>query len=118
MRILFLDDDQTRHKRFKILTIGNNVDFVWTSKECIAALLTNERYDLVCLDHDLGGKTFVEEKENSGTEVAEWIRYKLSKDKYPDKIIIHSSNPQGADRMYDHIFHTGILCRKIPFSNV
>lgn len=116
MRILFLDDNPNRHRQFLMQTIGCIVTQVWTARECIDAFLANEPFDLVCLDHDLGGKTYQEEKENSGTEVAEWIRHKLPKDKYPKKIIIHSWNPQGADRMYGHISLTGIPVKKIPFS--
>jgi len=115
MRILFLDDDLKRHKAFSMQTIGCNVKYVMTAKECMLALFNDEPYDLVCLDHDLGGKTFQEEKSNSGTEVAEFIRLKLPQKQYPKKIIVHSWNPQGAQRMMRELILAGIESKYLPF---
>lgn len=108
MKILFLDDNPERHEYFKTITIGQDVTHVWNSQECMDALANNDPFDLVCLDHDLAGAYFQEDKANSGTEVAEWIHYKLAKDKYPKKVIIHSWNSTGAERMYKWIEPTGI----------
>lgn len=105
-----------RFKAFQQFTIGHNVKHVETAKQCMLALMNDEPYDLVTLDHDLGGKTFQQEKENSGTEVAEFIKYVLPKNKYPKKFLVHSWNPQGAERMIRDISTTGVECKYVPFS--
>ena len=54
-------------------------------------------WDLICLDHDLGGKTFVDyEDPNTGYQVAKFIREKNIPYK---KCIIHSMNYAGAMKM-------------------
>lgn len=109
MRILFLDDNAERHEYFREITIGQDVTYVWNAAECISTIEQNDKFDLFCLDHDLAGAYLLQDdKANSGTEVAEWIHYKLSKDKYPEKIIIHSWNIHGAERMMKLIEPTGI----------
>lgn len=115
MRILFLDDDFNRFKAFRQLVIGTDYKHVSTAKQCMLALMNDEPYDVVQLDHDLGGKTFQQEKENSGTEVADFIQHVLPKHKYPRQIIIHSWNPQGASRMMQYIAKTKIPCTYYPF---
>lgn len=115
MRILFLDDNLERWKSYRFKTIGCVTKHVLTAKQCMLALMNDEKYDLVSLDHDLGGKTFQQEKENSGTEVAEFIKHMLPTYKYPDRIVIHSWNPQGAERMMHLIAPTKIPCRYEPF---
>jgi hypothetical protein len=115
MRILFLDDNLERWKAYRYQTIGCDVKHVETAKACMLAMMNDEKYDLVSLDHDLGGKTFQEEKENSGTEVAEFIKHMLPAYKYPTKIVIHSWNPQGAARIMNAIATTKIPCRYEPF---
>lgn len=115
MRILFLDDNLERWKAYRFQTIGCDTKHVMTAKQCMLSLMNDEKYDLVSLDHDLGGKTFQEEKANSGTEVAEFIQHMLPKHKYPTQIVIHSWNPQGAERMMRSIAKTRIPCCYEPF---
>jgi CheY-like chemotaxis protein len=94
MTILFLDDDLTRQKRFR--SICPYADIVTTAVECIEAMKKNA-YDIVCLDHDLGGKIMVsEESENTGSEVSKWIVVNNPK---IGKIIIHSFNFDAAKNM-------------------
>jgi hypothetical protein len=61
-------------------------------------LLEDSNFDVICLDHDLGGKAFVDsEDENTGYQVATYI----ATNKIPyGKCIIHSLNFPGAMRMY------------------
>lgn len=117
MRILFLDDNGERHAHFKaMLAFNTDVDHVWTAQECMDALKNNPTYDLVCLDHDLGGRQMVTEKAGSGSEVAEFIRNDLARDHYPKNVIIHSWNPAGADYMFGQIAFVGIPVKRIPFA--
>lgn len=96
MRVLILDDDMMRHKIFNQKLIGHVVTNVYTSKEAIDEL-ENEDWDIVFLDHDLGGKIYVESGENTGYEVAQWLNNNPSKQ--PKRIVIHSYNPTGAQNM-------------------
>lgn len=109
-RILFLDDDENRHKRFAQETTGCYVDHVHTVRECIEALEKNAPYDLVCLDHDLA------DPQETGSDVAEFIRLHLQRTHYPRNIIIHSWNPAGAKRMESMIKETGIPVLRKEFS--
>jgi hypothetical protein len=69
-RVLFLDDDPVRAEAF----LSENPQAVWvqTVAECLEQLV--ERWDEVHLDHDLGGKTFVDVNESDcGMEVIRWL---------------------------------------------
>jgi CheY-like chemotaxis protein len=108
MKILILDDDQTRHDGFKKNLIGFDLEHTYTSKECIEKL-KNNTYNMVLLDHDLGGQVFVDSGENTGWEVSEWLS--KNPDKKPKHIIVHSWNPVGANNMKNVLITA--LC--IPF---
>lgn len=94
-KVLFLDDDNQRHREFK-KNIGSHGDFVYTAEECIEKLKTNT-YDVVSLDHDLGGEIYVSSGgKNTGMEV---VRF-LEKNKLPQKLIVcHSYNTGAAPEM-------------------
>lgn len=81
-RVLILDDDPDNHrlplfrKCFKILGERKAMSFevvhVLTAKDCIDKL--SEKWDLIFLDHDLGGQTYVDtNSEDCGMRVADWI---------------------------------------------
>ena len=102
MKILILDDDESRHRIFNenLNYPGNFVENVYTAKECIDKL-KEETWDICFLDHDLGGKVYVNSGEGTGWEVAKWLSENL--DKKPDTVIIHSYNPGGASLMQNLI---------------
>lgn len=114
-RYLFLDDDPNRHRIFAKEAIGILFIPVWTAVECQEALLKNEPFDCVFLDHDLGGQVYVKEIENTGTQVALFIRDELPEEKFPKQIIIHSHNPAGAIRMEEILKQTPIPVVRVPF---
>lgn len=97
-KILFLDDDPARWGIFSRLLIGTANTVVWaeTSKDAIRHLSSND-FDVVLLDHDLGGRIFVESGPGTGYEVARWLE--MHPDKIPEKVIIHSLNPDGAQNI-------------------
>ena len=110
MNILFLDDDETRHKFFtewfySVKGDGDILISVRSAKECIDTLKNKGPFDLAFLDHDLGGEIFVTKVENTGYEVALFIEmiFQLNKEtigtKIPKSVVVHSYNKQGADRM-------------------
>ncbi len=98
MRVLVLDDDKKRLQTFweKLGSPGNVIRRVMTSKECIQEL-EQWHWDTVFLDHDLGGNVMQESGEDTGYEVAQWI--KDHPDHTPERVIIHSYNPSGSDAM-------------------
>jgi CheY-like chemotaxis protein len=98
MKILVLDDDETRLIAFRKKLIGHIVECVKESKETIRAL-ENDFWDAVSLDHDLGGKVMVSSGPGTGYEVAQWLHD--HEDRKPKTIIIHSFNPAGAKNMMD-----------------
>lgn len=114
-RYLFLDDDPHRHRIFAREAYGTFFIPVWTAQECQEALLKNDPFDCVFLDHDLGGQVFVKEVENTGTQVALFIRDELPDERFPTRIIIHSHNPAGAIRMENILKQTSIHTSRVPF---
>lgn len=116
--VLFLDDSLERHilfkEKFKLQDF--KVTYVETSKEAIQEL-SKGIYEVAFLDHDLGGKSFVKEVENSGYEVALYIR-KLPPEKRPYQVVLHSHNPAGAIRMKNALDGVVKMVQIIPFSTL
>ena len=96
MKILILDDDHLRLNQFKRNLIGNNVTNVTTVHDTIK-LLKEKLWDIVFLDHDLGGQIYVPSGPGTGFEVAEWLRD--NPERKPKKIVIHSFCEYGRNNM-------------------
>lgn len=98
MKILFLDDDKERIRVFMLSTsIYHELHIAETAKDAITHLINYpEPWDLVYLDHDLGGKQMVASGPGTGYEVACWIE---EHEPVIQQIVIHSWNPAGAARM-------------------
>jgi CheY-like chemotaxis protein len=100
MRILFLDDMETRHKHFRRTSLGN-VEIVpaWTADEAIK-LLQEQEFDIVSLDHDLTELQTLGfmDAEKTGYSVACFIA-EMPEEKRPKVVVVHSLNPSGAVRM-------------------
>ena len=99
MKILFLDD---RGERLDIAAARYKDDdlvLMRTAEEAIFVLRhTTKDWDLVCLDHDLGGESFVDSnRSDCGMEVVRWIEMHKP---IIGKIIVHSSNPDAAHKMF------------------
>lgn len=96
MKILILEDDAERCKHFSRALIGHEVDITEFSKEAIK-LLSNKNYDILFLDHDLGGKTYVDSGDGTGYEVAKWLSHNTGRK--PKEIYLHSLNEWGRKNM-------------------
>ena len=112
MKILFLDDNPNRRNKFKTNAIGCHVDFATTAQQCLELLQIsiqeNQKYDLVCLDHDLGGPESennpIQDPQNNGMFVVERLTTPYYYNVYKDtSIIIHSLNHKGASNMYERL---------------
>jgi len=96
MKILILEDSPERHKAFLRWLIGHVVKITENAKDAIE-LLRAEDWDILFLDHDLGGEEMVVSGNGTGFEVAKWLAE--NPDNHPSKIVIHSYNPAGAMNM-------------------
>jgi len=108
MNILILEDDTDRHTAFKQRLIGTNIVIVETAEECIQ-LLDTDLWDMLCLDHDLGGQVFVPSGPGTGYEVACWLEE--HPDVMPTEVILHSLNPAGRQKMKQALPNA----REVPF---
>lgn len=96
MKILVLEDNEERRVFFKKALFGTETDYVVDANSCIEKINT-VKYDLLFLDHDLGGKVFVNpHEENTGYQVALALKNSLNK-KTP--VIIHSWNRPASIKM-------------------
>lgn len=115
-RVLFLDDDDNRHRKIRPHLIGcQKIVQVKTATEAISALKCYE-FDIVFLDHDLGGEIFVSsDRPDTGMFVAKVIA--LSRLEIP-LIVIHSCNPDGAVRMHDVLKSAKYNVELLPFTHL
>ena len=130
-----MDDEEARYSHFRSLLRGvPNIKIVWvkTSREAIRAL-QQKKYDIISLDHDLGGKGSgytpdypgdvpelhhlfgsqvpISPQEPDGLTVANALRQTTNS---TSLIFIHSMNQVGAQRMKQVL--PGALV--IPFHHV
>jgi two-component SAPR family response regulator len=100
VRVFILEDDVERVAAFhKVLKKRHACDIYHTDKiDKAKDLLKNNQFDLIFLDHDLGGKIFVDSAEETGYQVAKFIAQNGIK---CHQIIVHSMNPVGAKNMMD-----------------
>lgn len=111
MRILFLDDDEMRHDKFGSESVSHDITHVRTVEQAIKAF-EKEPFDLICLDHDLGGMHYVpSEDPTTGYHVAAHIAAKGTN----AEVIVHSYNVIGAQRMVNKLKDAGIAARHLPF---
>jgi hypothetical protein len=112
MRILVLDDEQERHEGFARRFKGHDVYHVYTYAQACAALANNFRFDLAQLDHDLcdfwqdpeTGCTY----ERTGEDVTKYIIDYIPEGLRPKRVVVHSWNPGGAQRMLELFRDAGV----------
>ena len=117
MKIFFLDDDATRHKRFTMNRIGSDITQAWNYEEA-CRLLGEQVFDVAWLDHDLSyeatlGTQSVDEK--TGTHVAEFIAA-MPDDRRPRFVVLHTFNPAGRMRMLGILRAAGVGVAIEPFN--
>lgn len=111
--VFFLEDNQMRYVHFHkwIETKLENPEIVSATDAADAINILKDRrhFDIMFLDHDLGGKVFVDSKdENTGYQVAKFI--KRNGNTF-HQMIIHSQNPAGAQNI-NHLFPQAL---QVPF---
>jgi CheY-like chemotaxis protein len=101
MKILILEDDPNRIKTFKAkLGIQHKLTCIDTAEAAIE-YLRMEEFDVVFLDHDLGGEQMVDTAdENTGSEVVRWLTQTEKGNRHVYvTFVIHSLNTPAAESM-------------------
>lgn len=112
LKILFLDDDEGRHKIAADALVGHDVTHVRTVDEAIRAL-TAAGFDLAMLDHDLGGAHYAPSDAASGYAVA--VAIEAGTVRRPARVIVHSYNSAGATRMVAALHKADVPVAWTPF---
>jgi CheY-like chemotaxis protein len=118
-RIFILEDDKKRISAFQQKLIGHSITIVETAQMAIMALDTEE-FDMIFLDHDLGGDQMVDGSEkNTGSEVVRFMEKMHREDGWLwPTTIIHSLNTYEARKMEAALMVMGITVHVIPFTNL
>jgi hypothetical protein len=101
-KMLFLDDNTKRIDSARRQYADKyDLTVVTNAKECLR-YLCRQQWDILSLDHDLGGDDFQDPDEKSGMEV---VRYMLGWMKQYSKpeVWVHSSNLFAANSMIDSL---------------
>lgn len=112
MKIFILEDNEYRMAKFRRELIGHEIDRAATVEEGTSLVVAN-KYDLMFLDHDLGGEEMVNSyDDNTGYKLAEFIASFTQNKTTP--CVVHSCNPAGADNICRVLPHAG----KFPFTSL
>ncbi len=118
MRVLFLDDNDKRIALARENFKDDDLFVVKSADECIELLGVNESigkdFDLVMLDHDLGGESngWGAGSEKTGMDVVNWIVENKPSIK---RVVVHSWNPV-ATYMVDKLWRHGYKAKWKRFS--
>ena len=103
MKILILEDSGERTKWFSDWFVAEEVIITNNAKVAIA-LLHSVEFDMVFLDHDLGGQTFIDsDDENCGYQVTKALPSTINRSTH---VVIHSHNNAAAKRMVNSLSYS------------
>lgn len=115
MKIFILEDDESRIRLFvdALLSHGHDLTIAKSFQE--ATRKFQPPYDALSLDHDLGGRQFVNsDEEETGFNFVRWLG-KAPSGAQP-VIAVHSYNPDGAQAMINLLHDNGwVAVIKEPF---
>jgi hypothetical protein len=113
-RLLFLDDDPDRAELF----LKDHPEAVWvtTVNECLDHLA--EPWDEIHLDHDLGGKMFVDSTDTDcGMEVIRWLCKEPRRHLKKSLFFVHTHNVTAGLLMVLHMRCGGYKAEFRPFGH-
>ena len=114
MATLFLDDDKERIKKIKA-SVPYTITVVTTAEDCIKKL-QEEEWDLIFLDHDLGGETYVDSnRKDCGMEVVRWI---AANEPIIRNIIVHTHYGEAGETMVQILKKHKYKANYIPFNQL
>jgi hypothetical protein len=123
MKVLVLDDLKERHDQIDQAVSAYDptagIWHVYTTEQAKSAL-SSTRFDVAYLDHDLGewmDNGYGKKIEATGTHVAWFIANELPPEKRP-RVIIHSMNPVGAERMMSILKDAGVRVTQQAVSSI
>lgn len=99
MKIFILEDNPERMKFFRWYFSVEKFQIFHADNVFDAEIIyeKEEPFDLLLLDHDLGGEVYVDSNnQNTGYQFAKFL---ITKDLKNIPLIIHSLNPYGVDNM-------------------
>lgn len=110
-RVLFLDDNPARCRRFRDHCPGGAV--VTNAAEAIQALQAGSPWSLVFLDHDLEQVEYADPGgDNTGSAVVRWIAANRPR---VSRFIIHTLNERGAQGMLRGLKGAGYRAKYVSF---
>lgn len=123
MKILILDDDDTRHTTYDMRYVGHDVFHTYNYIAFTDELHSEFQWDLIHLDHDLGdlmsGDTYEDgwgiTREYNGVHATNRI-CELPDGFIPKKVIIQSINPHDSRVMMNLLERRGIPTEWRPFT--
>ncbi len=116
MRILIVEDDETRCHWFKQKFADAELDVTCDVAQA-ARWLAERDYNLILLDHDLTEAHYYSNEpddEHTGYAVAAWLAAHPGS-QHDATILIHSLNYTGADRMLSVLREAGREAEHVPF---
>ena len=137
LKILVLDDDKIRLMLFSKLgeKYGLDMTLTETAKEAIDCLKASEfpctdeiadfpiekvtgiGFDIIFLDHDLGGKIYVQSGKETGYEVVEYLCNLNPHLQAGILVVVHSFNPVGAENMMKLMEYRHLYCKRAPIGS-
>ncbi len=117
-KILVLDDEPVRHTAFDSIFPNDQVVHTINYDDFVEALKAGP-YDLICLDHDLGGGNdpngnFVLHK--TGLDAAQAI-LRQPQSLWPKQVLVHSHNSVQGPKMVELLNNAGISTVRKPFQS-
>lgn len=116
LRVFLLDDDPLRHEWFAKRFLGDQLDVAIEPQRAFA-LLAQNYYDAIFLDHDLLPEHYHSsdyDDERTGFAVAAWLAARPEL-QTAATIIVHTRNADGAMRMVEEMRHAGRRAEYVPF---
>lgn len=120
MRILVLDDDESRHETFRKNLAGNDVVHVYSFHEACQVVTDSERFDVFYLDHDLmdfhDNSGYCQAPlEFTGYHFVHWTVNDMPVALRPELVVVHSWNPSGAMLMFEALRDAGFKAYREEF---
>ncbi|MEJ7617338.1 MAG: cyclic-phosphate processing receiver domain-containing protein [Pyrinomonadaceae bacterium] len=116
LRVFLLDDDERRHEWFTKRFVNDNLDIA-EDVSGATALLSENIYDAIFLDHDLLPEHYNSETtddERTGYAVAAWLAARADLQQ-ASTIVVHTRNADGAMRMVAELRRAGRRADYVPF---
>jgi CheY-like chemotaxis protein len=116
IRVFLLDDDERRHKWFRLRFKGDLVDVAADVPEALVMLEAGS-YDAIFLDHDLHPEHYHSEStddERTGYAIARWLSDNPNIQR-ASTIMVHTRNADGAMRMVEELRRSGRAAEYVPF---